>query len=89
MLVYAKKVATGAPMFQNRVISVITPDSHTAIPVPNDEVICNGCNGNIHETEAKEGYLIYLGKRELAKNEPYDVYCADCLKSYFPKAIKV
>jgi len=89
MPVYAKKIATSDPMFQNRISSIVSVGDRTDIPVPNDIVLCNGCNKNIHNTESKEGYLIFLGKRELAKNLPYDVYCESCLKSCFPTAIMV
>lgn len=59
------------------------------IPVPNNVVLCNGCNSNIAETERKEGYLVYLEKRKLDKDQPYDFYCESCVKKYFPKAITV
>ena len=88
MPVYAKKVQSSHPVFQNRQ-SIITTGRGlggeiAVIPVPNDITLCDGCNQNI-----PEGYLVYLGKRELKANQPYDYYCQNCLKSYFKKAIVV
>ena len=86
MPVYAKKVSTGHSTFQNRNIVIAGGGSVDTITVPNNVVLCNGCNGNQAETEEKEIYLVYLGKRELKANQPYDSYCGNCLKRYFPKA---
>lgn len=83
-MVYIRKVKSSHPMFQGRAITIYSAgDSHhihkESIPVPNDTVLCNGCNNNI-----EEGYLVYLDKRELKANHPYDIYCESCLKSHFP-----
>ena len=83
MPVYAKKVASTDKIFQNRNTVVIGGGVTTVIPIPNDTTLCNGCNSNI-----EEGYLIYLGKRELESNRPYDYYCDSCAKSFF-KGMKV
>jgi hypothetical protein len=50
--------------------------------------VCNTCHQDLLPIETF-GYLIYLGKRELAKDQPYDFYCEDCTKHSFPKAIDV
>ncbi|GAJ02754.1 unnamed protein product, partial [marine sediment metagenome] len=47
------------------------------------EVLCNGCKRNIY---SGAGYLIYLGKKEMAKDQPFDFYCEDCTRRYFPEA---
>jgi len=57
--------------------------------IPDILVLCNGCNRNISEMDndiIPYGYLIYLGKRELKADRPYDIYCPSCTKQYFPKA---
>ena len=89
MSVYAKKVQSNHPRFNNREIVMAFPGAQDRIPVPNDVVLCNGCNDNISEMEKPEGYLIYLSKREMTQDMPYDIYCFVCLKKYFPKAIIV
>ncbi len=103
MPVYAKQVATNHPRFQGRATELYTWGSKeepadpgypqvATIPIPNSVVLCNGCNENIAEEEVAEGdtpkgYLVYLGKRELKADQPYDIYCSSCLKRHFPKAI--
>ena len=88
---HAKEVSTKDKRFANREAQVISTgridgDRHinlTKIAVPDRNVVCNGCNDNIYPSK---GYLIYLGKRELKEDAPYDFYCGKCLKNYFPKA---
>lgn len=82
MPIYAKKVTSSHPTFRNRETIIYCEESIAKIPIPDSVTLCDGCNKNI-----EEGYLLYLGKRELKSNQPYDYYCADCLKEYFPKAI--
>lgn len=89
MAVYAKPVKSSNPKFQGRVIAVAGSFSEARIPVPDNVVLCNGCNSNIADTEEQKGYLIYLGKRELKADQPYDIYCQGCLGKYFPKVIMV
>lgn len=84
MPVYAKKVQSTDPTFHDRTNVIASSDMVILTPVPNSITLCNGCNKSI-----PEGYLVYLGKRELNSNQPYDYYCQACLKSYFPKAIIV
>lgn len=88
MPVYAKQVGTRDSRFAGREMQIITAVSREAIPIPNNVVLCNGCNANVAEG-SEQGYLVYLGKRELKADQPYDFYCEACLKSYFPKAEKV
>jgi len=82
MPVYAKKVQSSNPVFHNRETIIAMENLATRIPVLDSVTLCNGCNLNI-----EEGYLVYLGKRELKANQPYDYYCSKCLQDYFPKAI--
>lgn len=78
MTVYAKKVQSSNPRFQGREIVVGSANyGESRIPIPDSVVLCNGCNQNI-----EEGYLVYLGKRELKADQPYDYYCPDCLKGF-------
>lgn len=83
MAVYTKKVSTTDPRFAGRINSVIATGYRADALMPDSVVLCNGCNHNIWPNE---GYLVYLGKRELDKDQPYDFYCKGCVKKYFPKA---
>lgn len=95
MPVYAKRVKTTDPRFCSRETVLLGTDLSSGyrriatarIPIPDSVVLCNGCNSNVAETEKKEGYLIYLNKRELKADRPYDFYCEQCAIRYFPKAI--
>lgn len=87
MPVYVKKVSTSNSRFTDRTIMIASEGGVTKIPVPDSEVICNGCNSNIASAEKKEGYLVYLSRRELDADRPYDLYCQHCVQKYFPKAV--
>ena len=78
MPVYAKQVGSDNQVFHNRVTIIASHKLMTRIPILDHITLCNGCNRNIDK-----GYLVYLGKRELKANQPYDYYCGDCLKRYF------
>jgi len=82
MPIHAKKVKSDNPRFQGRETIIMTASEATKIPIPDDVVLCNGCNRNV-----EEGYLVYLGKRELKADQPYDIFCSNCLHKYFPKAM--
>ena len=86
MAVYKKAVSSTDPRFVGRRIEIFTPHEQATIPVPDVVVLCDGCNGNQYP---KDGYLVYLSKMELKKDLPYDFYCSNCVKEYFPKAILV
>lgn len=91
MPVYKKKTLVTDPRFSGRVVTIMGMDSVDNIHIPDAVVLCNGCNRNIAEAEVvngeiPSGYLIYLGKRELKADAPYDIYCPSCTNSYFPKA---
>lgn len=86
MSVYKKLVKTTDQRFTGRNIEISTPKEQSSIPVPDTVVLCDGCNKNIYP---ENGYLVYLGKLELAKDLPYDFYCDTCVRKYFPKAILV
>ena len=34
--------------YRNRTVDVISEDDSVSIPIPDDEVLCNACNGNIY-----------------------------------------
>lgn len=90
--VYAKVVNTTDSRFAGRSTTIFGLSSiaglqpaaqhHSIIPVPNNVVLCNGCNKNLYP---EQGYLVYLDKRELQADRPYDIYCSACLKKLFPK----
>jgi hypothetical protein len=85
-MVFKKRTATTDKIFEDREIHIIASREDIAkIPVGNDVVLCNGCNNNIYPDE---GWLVYLTRRELAKNQPYDFYCITCINKYFPKAVE-
>lgn len=86
MPVYKKLVKTTDPRFAGRTTQIIAPVEQSSISVPDNVVVCDGCNVNIYPDD---GYLVYLGKEELDKDLPYDFYCPKCVKEYFPKAILV
>lgn len=91
MPVYFKKVSTTAPRFVGRAVTIgsvglLGRPELTRIPVEDTVVLCNGCNSNIYPGDI---FLVYLGKRELKLDQPYDCYCESCLKKYFPKAQEV
>lgn len=94
-MIYAKKTYVTDPRFAGRVqtITSFNADEATVVhetAIPDIMVICNGCNRNISESEVVDdipfGYLIYLGKMELDRDQPYDIYCHECMRKYFPKA---
>ena len=93
MPVYAKLVNPNSLVFRNRVSSItsvgrgIRETIYT--PVPDNIVLCDGCNHNMTETPEAPLYMVYLGKHELKEDRPHDSYCEPCLRRYFPKAIKV
>jgi len=80
--VYVRKVSTTDPRFSDREVTIAsfggTVISRT--PIPDNVVLCNGCNENLYPDN---GYLVYFGKDELKDDHPYDIYCESCLKRYF------
>jgi len=80
MPVYAKKTQSTDKRFAGRRVEIYTAEGADCIPVPDAVVLCDGCNQNIYPNA---GYLVYLCKRELAADHPYDFYCEACLKKYF------
>lgn len=91
-MVYAKEVKTTDPRFRGREALIMSQSptygnvEGARIPVPDTVVLCDGCNRNLYPNP---GYLVYLDKRAMEKDRPYDIYCEDCLKEYFPAAVKV
>lgn len=87
MPVFAKKVETTDSRFAGRRIAVayVGKDGvqKDETPIPDNIVLCSGCNENVYPDS---GWLIYLGRRELNNDQPYDIYCEGCRKKYFPKA---
>jgi len=86
-MVYVKAVPTRSIRFEDREIRIgrdgMMP---TVIPVPDTEVVCNGCNQNIYPGT---GFLVYLTKLDLKRDSPYDIYCEPCVSKYFKKSTKV
>ena len=82
MPIYTKKVQSTNPRFHNRETIIATVEGIDRIPIPDAVVLCNGCNRNV-----AEGYLVYLGKRELKLDQPCRIYCEECLRKYYPKAV--
>jgi len=67
-------------MFRNRVIEVISAQTRTIIPVPNDVIVCDLCNSEITTPSVM---LLYLSKRD---KHPYGTICENCRVRSFPKA---
>lgn len=96
-MVYARKIATNDQRFTGRATHIFTAgerglEHQHSIPIDDTVVLCNGCNENLYyeptpdEPDPTYGYLIYLDKRSLKMDQPYDIYCDACRKRYFPKA---
>ena len=87
-MIYVRKIETTDKRFANRTISItsMSLENGSKIPIPGTVVLCNGCNKNLYPDP---GYMVYLGKHELKADQPYDTYCKDCLRRYFPKATEV
>lgn len=89
-MIYIKSVNTTDKRFIGRATQVFaggqTGIAYSSIPVPDTTVLCDGCNRNLCPGV---GYLVYLSKRELTKDQPYDIFCEDCVRKYFPKAKEV
>lgn len=85
-MVYVKKVQSTDRRFGGRDIVVSSEKGSDVIPVSDTVVLCNSCNKNVYPDP---GYLVYLTKRELTQDLPYDFYCEECIKKYFPKAKEV
>ena len=82
-MIYAKEVETTDQRFKGRDVVISSSIATSTIPVPDAVVLCNSCNRNIYP---EKGFMVYLSKKELKEDLPYDLYCGDCLKRYFPKA---
>lgn len=71
-------------------MGIIRPKQLDIIPIDDTVVLCNSCNGNIYSKDKETfGWLIYLDKRDVKADRPYDFYCDDCTKRSFPKAIEI
>ena len=94
-MIYKKKVSAWDRRWKDRRVQILGFDGRkliyrTEIDVPDDAVICNGCNENLFdEKEEKFGWLIYLSKEDVKNDTPYDLYCEQCVQKYFPKAKEV
>lgn len=53
MSVYKKRISTHDTRFQGKKVIISTAGNNEVIPVPDEEVICNSCNGNIYSEECK------------------------------------
>ena len=87
-MIYARKIGTTGKRFANRTLSItsISLGDGSRIPIPDTIILCNGCNKNLYPDF---GYLVYLSKKGLTADLPYDIYCEDCLRRYFPKVKEV
>ena len=69
--------------YKNRDVEVKSGDSITRIPIPDDKVICNGCNTNIYP---ENGWLMEYKKGDTWFT--YDLYCFKCQSKYFKASEK-
>ena len=69
--------------YKNRTTEIITENEKISIPMPDHDVLCNSCNGNIYPDN---GWLMEYKEGE--KWFTYDIYCDDCQEKYFPDAMK-
>ena len=81
MTVYLKKISTKADIFKNKRIEIFSTDYSNIINVPDNIVICNGCNQNIYP---EDGVMVYIDKEHLDQDLPYDIYHDNnqCLLSF-------
>ena len=73
---YIKRVSRNDPMFQNRVIAVISANSKTAIPVPDQLIVCDGCNDEIKTDQIS---LLVLD------SHVWGAICEKCRRNYHKK----
>ena len=57
--------------------------SEIVIPIPDDDVLCNGCNDNIYP---ENGWMMEY--KDGDKWRTYDIYCFDCRDKYFKDSRK-
>jgi len=69
--------------YKNREVTIQSDDSITTIPVPDDHVLCNGCNTNIYP---ENSWLMEY--KDGDKWFTYDIYCFECRDKYFPNSKK-
>ena len=82
-----RTLSTTDPMFRGRVcnivdvrkVGILPGVTHciTMIPVPDNMVLCNGCNQNQHPGTVEAVYF---------DGQLHDVYCTPCREQYFPQA---
>lgn len=51
--------------------------------------ICNSCNGEIPLMSDHSAWAVYLSKTDTRKNQPYDVYCSEDVKSWIGRGALV
>jgi hypothetical protein len=78
--VYKKKVSTHNPRFQGKQTVIASAREVTVIPIPDEEVICNSCNGNIYSEECK-----YKSECDVAKRVPCFINSNKVCLKYEPK----
>ena len=69
--------------YRNRTVDIISEEDQVSIPIPDDEVLCNGCNDNIYPNN---GWMMEYKDED--KWMTYDIYCETCQAKYFPDALK-
>ena len=77
-----RTIPTTDPMFGGRGVTILSGNSYplelqSYTPVPDDVVLCNGCNMNLYPQECDAVYI---------DGRLHDVYCAGCRERYFPDA---
>lgn len=78
---FIKIVSRNHPMFKLRCASLITMNkegkiiTETLPPIPDDTIICDGCNSLIKDD--------FVGLLMLEVNRCWGTQCKDCVKKYF------
>ena len=73
------------PMFKGRGVRLYSGSSFDsltltqAIGVPDDVILCNGCNKNLYDSEELLGLYV--------NGHLHDTYCRQCLTRWWPDAV--
>lgn len=77
-----RTIPTTDPMFRNRGITMLSGSAtegmklQSYIPVPDNVVLCDGCNTNLYPRAVDAVYI---------NGELHGVYCKWCRERYFPR----
>ncbi|MBI2860411.1 MAG: hypothetical protein HYX91_02745 [Chloroflexi bacterium] len=64
-------------------------DEFGARRTPGGAILCGHCGLDLADRAANPSgavNVLYVDKNHIKDNRPHDVYCDDCLSSWFPKA---